>query len=128
MTERRNLTRQEQAAEVLRIQKMARVDASIIRCDGRLHEHRAYVQGSEEPGWDVRSTDATKGKEFDGVVIVEGQYAGAFFNEKRERPPFAATRRLLRVGITRAHHQVVLVRRSAAPPLTCPPAADGPTA
>lgn len=83
---------------------------------------------TEPRGVVLMTLHKSKGKEFDGVVIVEGQYAGAFFNEKRERPPFAATRRLLRVGITRARHQVVLVRPSTAPPLTCPPASEGPAA
>ena len=83
---------------------------------------------TEPRGVVLMTLHKSKGKEFDGVVIVEGQYAGSFFNEKRERPPFAATRRLLRVGITRARHQVVLVRPSTAPPLTCPPASEGPAA
>lgn len=83
---------------------------------------------TEPRGVVLMTLHKSKGKEFDGVVIVEGQYAGVFFNEKRERPPFAATRRLLRVGITRARHQVVLVRPSTAPPLTCPPASGGPAA
>jgi DNA helicase-2/ATP-dependent DNA helicase PcrA len=60
----------------------------------------------------------SKGKEFDGVVIVEGQYSGAFFNVQRENPPFAATRRLLRVGITRARHHVIILRPNGAPPLS----------
>ncbi|GAA2099165.1 hypothetical protein GCM10009841_12910 [Microlunatus panaciterrae] len=80
---------------------------------------------TEPRGVVLMTLHKSKGKEFDGVVIVEGQYAGAFFNEKRERPPFAATRRLLRVGITRARHQVVLVRPSTAPPLTLPPGTEG---
>ena len=83
---------------------------------------------TEPRGVVLMTLHKSKGKEFDGVVIVEGKYAGAFFNEGRERSPFAATRRLLRVGITRARHQVVLVRPSTAPPLTCPPAAEGPAA
>lgn len=73
---------------------------------------------TEPRGVVLMTLHKSKGKEFDGVVIVEGQFAGAFFNEKWEKPPFAATRRLLRVGITRARHRVVLVRPKAAPRLT----------
>ena len=60
----------------------------------------------------------SKGKEFDGVVIVEGLYRGKFFDEARESAPFEATRRLLRVGITRARSKVVIVRPQGAIPLT----------
>lgn len=80
---------------------------------GRLLATEAVSQGVV-----LMTLHKSKGKEFDGVVIVEGRYAGTFFNEKREKPPFAATRRLLRVGITRARHHVVIVRPNAAPPLT----------
>lgn len=60
----------------------------------------------------------SKGEEFDGVIIVEGQYSGSFFNDRREKPPFTATRRILRVGITRARHRVIIVRPNTAPPLS----------
>ncbi|MDN4465303.1 ATP-binding domain-containing protein [Microbacterium aurantiacum] len=59
----------------------------------------------------------SKGKEFDGVVIVEGHHRSVFFAE-REEAPHLATRRLLRVAITRARHKVVIVRPTGAAPLT----------
>lgn len=58
----------------------------------------------------VMSLHKSKGKEFDGVLIVEGAFAGVFFNPDREQPPFESTRRLLRVGITRARYRVAIVR------------------
>lgn len=58
-----------------------------------------------------------KGKEFDGVVLVEGQYQGNFFREGETDSQQAATRRLLRVGITRARHRVVMIRPNGALPL-----------
>ncbi|MCS4484016.1 ATP-dependent helicase [Gleimia sp. 6138-11-ORH1] len=58
-----------------------------------------------------------KGKEFDGVVLVEGEYKGAFFRNTDTKTQCEATRRLLRVGITRARYQVTIVRPKDAPAL-----------
>lgn len=58
-----------------------------------------------------------KGKEFDGVLLVEGQYQGSFFRDSDTEAQRAAARRLLRVGITRARHRVVIVRPRGALPL-----------
>lgn len=77
---------------------------------------RLMATETEPRGVVLMTLHKSKGKEFDGVVIVEGQYSGSFFNERWEKPPFAATRRLLRVGITRARHHVMLIRPNAAPP------------
>lgn len=59
----------------------------------------------------------SKGREFDGVLLVEGQYQGTFFRDKDTDKERAASRRLLRVGITRARHQVVIIRPQGAPAL-----------
>ena len=61
-----------------------------------------------------------KGKEFDGVVIVDGnpKKADAFFREKASSSKRESARRLLRVAITRARHRVLLVRPYGALPLT----------
>lgn len=61
-----------------------------------------------------------KGKEFDGVLLVDRQYQGAFFRDTDTEAQRAAARRLLRVGITRARHQVVIVRPHGVPPLVTP--------
>lgn len=61
-----------------------------------------------------------KGKEFDGVLLVEGQYQGSFFRDTDTEAQRAAARRLLRVGITRARHQVAIVRPQGAPALVTP--------
>ena len=54
-----------------------------------------------------------KGKEFDGVVLVEGLSGtgSAFFDQ----PPTDANRRLLFVGITRARSLVTIIRPEGAP-------------
>jgi DNA helicase-2/ATP-dependent DNA helicase PcrA len=58
-----------------------------------------------------------KGKEFDGVVLVEGAFKSSFFDERNEQPPFERSRRLLRVGLTRARTLVTIVRPQNARPL-----------
>lgn len=58
-----------------------------------------------------------KGKEFDGVVLVEGAFKSGFFDEKTERPPYERSRRLLRVGLTRARTLVTIIRPQNARPL-----------
>lgn len=59
----------------------------------------------------------SKGKEFDAVVLVEGAFNGQFFNAQKEMPPYEASRRLLRVAITRARHKVLIIRPHNAPNL-----------
>ena len=66
-------------------------------------------------GCTLMNIHKSKGKEFDGVVLIEGTYSGVFFDQ-RETPPHIKTRRLLRVAITRARHFVTIIRpRDAAP-------------
>jgi DNA helicase-2/ATP-dependent DNA helicase PcrA len=58
-----------------------------------------------------------KGKEFDGIVLVEGAFVSQLFDTNREQPPYQRCRRLLRVRITRARSRVTIVRRHGATPL-----------
>ncbi|UWS07067.1 UvrD-helicase domain-containing protein [Phaeobacter inhibens] len=67
-------------------------------------------------GVSLMTIHKSKGKEFDGVVMVEGVYSSPFFLG-HETPDFAPSRRLLRVGITRARNFVLLVRPRRAKPL-----------
>jgi len=68
----------------------------------------------------VMTLHKSKGKEFDGAILVEGQFVGQFFNDRdqRDRPLFQSARRLLMVGISRARHRVAIVRPQGAPTLT----------
>lgn len=82
-------------------------------------EYERLIAADQEPrGCVLMSMHKSKGKEFDGVVIVEGRFSGVFFDENREQPPFERTRRLLRVAITRARTHVTIVRPNNAPALT----------
>ena len=67
-------------------------------------------------GVSLMTMHKSKGKEFDGVVMVEGVYSSPFLLG-HEAPDFAPSRRLLRVGITRARSFVFLVRPRKAKPL-----------
>ncbi|MEI5668918.1 ATP-binding domain-containing protein [Bosea sp. CCNWLW174] len=55
----------------------------------------------------------SKGKEFDGVFIVEG-YRGGSLMKANEAPAYESSRRVLRVVITRARHLVRIIRPEGA--------------
>lgn len=81
-------------------------------------DRQLLMSAEREPtGCILMSMHRSKGKEFDGVILVEGLYAGLFFGAQ-EAPPHLASRRLLRVGITRARSRVLIVRSGKAQPLT----------
>lgn len=71
--------------------------------------------GAERPprGCMVMTLHKSKGKEFDGVVIVEGHRGGEILRPS-EAPHFADSRRVLRVGVTRARHRVRILRPQGA--------------
>jgi DNA helicase II / ATP-dependent DNA helicase PcrA len=50
-------------------------------------------------------------------VLVEGAFKSGFFDERTEKVPFERSRRLLRVGLTRARTLVTIVRPQNARPL-----------
>jgi len=76
----------------------------------RTLEQERLVAGERDPqGCVLMNMHKAKGKEFDGVVLVEGAFKSSFF-ENHEPPPHQRSRRLLRVGITRARTLVVIVR------------------
>jgi len=77
--------------------------------------------GADRPprGCILMTIHKSKGKEFDAVVIVEGYRGGALLKEA-EAPKYENSRRVLRVGITRARHAVRIVRPADATPLFGP--------
>lgn len=84
----------------------------------RILDQDLLVGSDQDPdGCIVMNIHKSKGKEFDGVVLIEGQYSGQFFDTRRKRPPYQQCRQLLRVGITRARFCVIIVRPQYAIPL-----------
>lgn len=81
-----------------------------------LDQQRLVTEQRDPQGFVLMNMHKSKGKEFDGVVIVEGYRRAEFFTD-REDAPHLQTRRLLRVAITRARHKVVIVRPAGAPKL-----------
>jgi DNA helicase II / ATP-dependent DNA helicase PcrA len=95
--------------------KLTYVGASVsVR---RVLDQERLIGADREPrGCVLMTLHKSKGKEFDGVVIVEG-YREAPLLRPAEAPGYEPSRRLLRVGITRARKFVVLVRPQRATPL-----------
>ncbi|KEH12779.1 damage-inducible protein [Delftia sp. 670] len=84
----------------------------------RILEQERLVAAERDPqGCILMNMHKAKGKEFDGVVLVEGAFKSSFFDERNEQPPFERSRRLLRVGLTRARTLVTIVRPQNARPL-----------
>ncbi|MEU3692335.1 ATP-dependent helicase [Streptomyces narbonensis] len=66
----------------------------------------------------LMSMHRSKGKEFDGVVIVEGAFNSRLLDNDWDEERIRGNRRLLRVAITRARHMAVFVRPDDGVPLT----------
>lgn len=82
-----------------------------------LEQERLISAERDSQGCTLMNMHKAKGKEFDGVVLVEGAFKSTFFDERNEQQPFERSRRLLRVGITRARSLVTIVRPQGARPL-----------
>lgn len=84
----------------------------------RILEQERLIAAERDPeGCVLMNIHKSKGKEFDGVVLVEGAFKSSFFDERNENSPFERSRRLLRVGLTRARALVTIVRPRQARPL-----------
>lgn len=80
-------------------------------------QREQLVSAERDPkGCMLMSMHKSKGKEFDGVILVEGAFSSRLFDEN-EPPPNESSRRLLRVALTRARSLVTLVRPHDARPL-----------
>jgi DNA helicase II / ATP-dependent DNA helicase PcrA len=80
-------------------------------------ERLIAAERDTQSGCILMNMHKAKGKEFDGVVLVEGAFKSGFFDERTEQAPFERSRRLLRVGLTRARALGTIVRPQNARPL-----------
>lgn len=85
-----------------------------------LDQERLISAEQDPKGVLVMNIHKSKGKEFDGVILIEGEYKSFFFDTKNEKPPFLQSRRLLRVAITRARNRVAIIRPANSVPLCNP--------
>lgn len=89
--------------------------ASLVK---RILDRERLLSVERDPkGCVLMTLHKSKGKEFDGVVLIEGAYSSTFFDQYHENPPYIKSRRLLRVGITRASSLVTILRPVNSPPL-----------
>ncbi len=82
-----------------------------------LDRERLLSSDREPRGCTLMTIHKSKAKEFDAVVLVEGTHASQFIDRDREEFPFEKSRRLFRVGATRARSMVAIIRPKNAPPL-----------
>jgi DNA helicase-2/ATP-dependent DNA helicase PcrA len=76
----------------------------------RILDQEKLVSAERDPhGCMLMNIHKSKGKEFDAVVLVEGQHKSPFFGGDEE-PPHERSRRLLRVALTRARTLVTIIR------------------
>lgn len=77
----------------------------------RILDQEKLISLEQDPrGCLLMNIHKSKGKEFDGVVLVEGAFKSFFFDEKNEKPPYPQSRKLLRVALTRARSRAAIVR------------------
>jgi DNA helicase-2/ATP-dependent DNA helicase PcrA len=79
-----------------------------ITLDAALAQDQLLSGGSDLRGIHVMTVHKSKGKEFDAVIILDDAKNSPLIY-CREQHPHPRSRKLLRVGITRAKHQVLLL-------------------
>jgi DNA helicase-2/ATP-dependent DNA helicase PcrA len=82
-----------------------------------LDRQRLFESERTPRGCVLMTIHKSKGKEFDCVVLAEDAHRAPLFDTDREPAPYEKSRRLLRVGLTRAKHCVAIVRPVGATPL-----------
>jgi len=82
-----------------------------------ISEDQILSGADNESGIYVMTIHKSKGKEFDGVIILRDQYLSPFV-WKDDPKPFKKSRKLLRVGVTRARYNVHILSSAIYP--SCP--------
>lgn len=80
-----------------------------VALDAALAEDQLLSGTSDLHGIHVMTVHKSKGKEFDVVIIFDDSNSSPLIFSPKELPPYPRARRLLRVGITRARHYVLML-------------------
>lgn len=78
-----------------------------VALDAALAQEQILGGADDLRGIHVMTLHKAKGKEFDAVIIMDDANSCPLVG--REQPPYARSRKLLRVGITRARHHVLML-------------------
>lgn len=77
--------------------------------DAALAEDQLLSGGNDLRGIHVMTIHKSKGKEFDVVIMFDDPNSSPLNFNSHEAPPFPRCRKLIRVGITRARHHVLML-------------------
>lgn len=77
--------------------------------DTALAEDQILSGANDLHGIHVMTVHKAKGKEFDAVIIFDDPNSSPLIFSPKELAPYPRSRRLLRVGITRARHHVLML-------------------
>ncbi len=75
--------------------------------DRAIQQDRLLDSSKESACISVMNMHQLKGREYDGVLLVEDQYHN--FRGREAKPPYMETRRLLQVSLTRAKHYALVL-------------------
>ena len=96
-------------------QRRGRYDRARAIIESAIAEDQIMGGGGGLTGINVMTTHKSKGKEFDGVIILHLGNNLSPLNPQNEVAPHAKSRKLLRVGVTRARNHTLLLTDAYSP-------------
>lgn len=90
-------------------QRRGQYEGARALIESAIAEDQIIGSDGDLSGINVMTMHKSKGKEFDGVIILHLGNNISPLSSPRERPPHLKSRRLLRVAITRARHHTLLL-------------------
>ena len=90
-------------------QRRNKYDGARAIIEAAITEDQIIGSDGDLTGINVMTMHKSKGKEFDGVIILHLGNNMSPLSSNNERTPHIKSRRLLRVGITRARHHVLML-------------------